>query len=61
MFKQFRRRETLALGELALFVATWLLALVTTMGDYADRNSDAAKNSVAAIDDRPAAGSSSLD
>lgn len=38
----------MTIGELALFVAVWILSLATALDDYAERRSDAAKNSVAA-------------
>lgn len=46
---RFQRRETLALGELVVFVATWLLAMSTTLNDYHHRPS--AKDNVAAVDE----------
>ena len=52
---RFQRRETLALGELVVFVATWLLAVATTLDDYQDRS--ATQDNVAALEevssDRP--------
>lgn len=45
---RFQRRETLALGELVVFVATWLLAVATTLDDYHDRS--ATQDNVAAVE-----------
>ena len=58
MLKRFQRQESLAIGELALFLATWLLTLATTLNDYNDRSD--AKNSVASIEGQ-SEDSSSLD
>lgn len=46
---RIQRRETLALGELVLFVATWLLAMATTLDDYQDRS--ATRDNVAAVEE----------
>ena len=46
---RFQRRETLALGELVVFVATWLLAMATTLEDYRDRS--ATQDNVAAVEE----------
>lgn len=42
------RREIFALGELTLFVAVWMLAIVAALDDYHGRANVAARNSVAA-------------
>ncbi len=42
------RREIFALGELTLFVVTWMLAIVAALDDYRGRANGAARNSVAA-------------
>lgn len=41
------RREIFALGELTLFVAAWMLAIVAALDDYQGRSKLAARNSVA--------------
>jgi len=41
------RREIFALGELALFVMAWLMAIVAALDDYQGRAKMAARNSVA--------------
>ena len=41
------RREIFALGELTLFVAAWMLAIVAALDDYHGRANFAARNSVA--------------
>ena len=45
------RRESFALGELALFLMAWMLAMVAALDDYAGRSNAAAKNNVAATED----------
>ena len=47
---RFERRETFALGELALFCVAWLCALVAALGDYQGRINSAARDNVAASD-----------
>lgn len=42
------RREILAVGELTLFLAAWLLAIVAVVGDYRGRVSHGSGNDIAA-------------
>ena len=48
---KFKRHESFAIGEFLLFVATWLLALATTMDDYSGGRSEETRNTVAASGD----------
>jgi hypothetical protein len=42
------RREIFALGELAVFVMAWMLAIGTALSDYQGRTNSAARDNVAA-------------
>ena len=52
---KFNRQETFTLGELLLFVATWLLALATTLDDYSGGRGEDSRNTLASsgVDSEP--------